>query len=539
MGIPAYFSHVIREYKQIIKILNSHDNYQHMFLDSNSIVYDSLRKMEISVSDPEFEKKLIHAVCLQIEIYIKKINPSKSVFIAFDGVAPVAKLHQQKTRRYKSEFEKQFRLRNDPEFEPTGSWNTANITPGTPFMELLGKQIHTHFDTIQKAKRKNNIFKNLEIIISDASESGEGEHKIYDRIRQLSPSLLKTNANIVVYGLDSDLIMLSLLHLKSCPNLYLFRETPHFIKTLDKTLDPEELYVLDIPKFEEMLHKKLMTEYSVNGIDDYVFISFILGNDFIPHSPMLNIRTNGISHILETYKHLFGGKQISLVNANKQINWKLFRSFIEELGKNELQWFKKEYEVRAKQERKVKMYTKTPMERFDVLPLLSREGEAFVNPHSAGWRWRYYKLLFDVDISRAGGEEAVRQICINYLEALEWNLSYYYGNCLDQRWCYNYYYTPLMSDLLKYIPYFDSSFFSNKICTKTAIHPYSQLIYVLPPAVHHLLPQKVLMLFRDDVLPLKENYGFVWHYCKHFWECHLQAPHLDIGTIETRVRESF
>ena len=66
-----------------------------------------------------------------------------------------------------------------------------------------------------------------------------------------------------------------------------------------------------------------MTDYSVNGIDDYVFISFILGNDFIPHTPMLNIRTNGISHILKP-TNISLVKKISLVNANKQINWKLF-----------------------------------------------------------------------------------------------------------------------------------------------------------------------------------------------------------------------
>jgi len=535
MGIPAYFSHIIRDYKPIIQNLNTHANYQHLFLDSNSIIYDSLRKMEISISDPNFETNLAHAVCEQIMVYITKINPSKSVFIAFDGVAPVAKLHQQKTRRYKSEFERQFRLRNDPEYNPAKIWNTANITPGTPFMNLLGNYIHTYFTNIQKT---NTQLKSLDIIISDASEPGEGEHKIYERIRQLSPSLLKTNANIVVYGLDSDLIMLSLLHLKSCPNLYLFRETPHFIKTIDKSLDPEELYILDIPKFEDLLKKKLMTEYSVNGIDDYVFISFILGNDFIPHSPMLNIRTNGINHILETYKHLFGGRQVSLVTANKKINWKLFRAYVEELAKNELPWFKKEYEIRAKQERKAKMYSKTPMEKFDALPLFSRGGEGFVDPHSAGWRWRYYKLLFDIDVFSSGGEEAVRRVCINYLEALEWTLSYYYGSCPDQRWCYGHYYTPLMSDLVKYIPYFDSSFFSAKECVDVAIHPYSQLLYVLPPATHDLLPQNILMLFRDDVLPLKEKFGFSWHFCKHFWECHLLAPHLDINAIEKRVLEN-
>lgn len=533
MGIPAYFSHVIRDYKAIIDPLNVNSNYHYMFLDSNSIVYDCLRKMEISVSDPNFESNLINAVCMQIEAYIIKINPSKSVFIAFDGVAPVAKLHQQKTRRYKSDFEKQIRLKNDPEFNPIASWNTANITPGTPFMKNLGAEIHNYFMNIQKT---NKLMASLTIIISDASEPGEGEHKIYDFIRKIaSKSTQKNNINSVVYGLDSDLIMLSLLHLKYCPNLYLFRETPHFIKTIDKTLNPEELYVLNIPKFKELLQKKLMTQYAVNGIDDYVFISFILGNDFIPHSPMLNIRTNGISHILETYKHLFANKPVSLINSNKKINWKLFRSYIEELAKNEQPWFKKEYEIRSKQERKARMYSKTPMDRFDCLPLLSREGEAFVDPANDGWRWRYYKLLFDIDTTIIGGEAAIRKICINYLEALEWTLSYYYGTCPDQRWCYSYYYTPLMSDLIKYIPYFDTTFFKVNEFSDKAIHPYSQLMYVLPPSAHHLLPQNILAVFKDDILLLKENYGFQWHYCKHFWECHLLAPHLNINDIESKV----
>ena len=36
---------------------------------------------------------------------IKIISPDVIIYIAFDGVSPVAKMEQQRTRRYKSSFE--------------------------------------------------------------------------------------------------------------------------------------------------------------------------------------------------------------------------------------------------------------------------------------------------------------------------------------------------------------------------------------------------------------------------------------------------
>ena len=130
MGIPSYFAFIIKNFPQIIqkKILYTIDN---LYLDSNSIVYDSVYSLEYNGNDNEFEKKVIERVCNVIDGYCASIQP-KNVFITFDGVAPVAKLNQQKSRRYKSWFtnEMEKHIKKDS-YNNIAKWNTSSITPGT------------------------------------------------------------------------------------------------------------------------------------------------------------------------------------------------------------------------------------------------------------------------------------------------------------------------------------------------------------------------------------------------------------------------
>ena len=136
MGIPSYFSYILKNHKNIIKkITNTQKN--NLYLDSNSIIYDCLRK----TSD---KRQLFDNICLKIEEYIHNIKPNKRVFIAFDGVAPVAKLEQQRNRRYKSYLEKKIRkvvFPNEPQI-----WDTTVTTPGTTFMKDLSKFVLKHFE---------------------------------------------------------------------------------------------------------------------------------------------------------------------------------------------------------------------------------------------------------------------------------------------------------------------------------------------------------------------------------------------------------
>ena len=391
MGIPAYFSHIIKNYPNILQKFQKQLQVNHLYIDSNSIVYDSIRQLEYNGNDDAFERKLINAVCQNIETYIQQISPSHLVYIAFDGVAPVAKLNQQKNRRYKSwfmaDYNKDNSSDNNSKVTSPSTWNSTAITPGTEFMNKLNLQVQYHF----RIPTNHNV---KQIIVSGSNLPGEGEHKIFEYIRD-NENMLK-NMKTVIYGLDADLIMLTINHLHVCKEMYLFRETPDFIRSIDKSLDPNSLYVIHIPAFKNQLVFYLnndiepTTESESNRIYDYIFLCFMLGNDFLPHFPALNIRRNGMDILLETYRNIIGKNKQNIIKDGK-IVWKNFRKFIKELADNEEQYIQNEYIYRNKQEhRETKMDEDASKFDKELLhaPSKLREVEKYINPVDSFWESR-------------------------------------------------------------------------------------------------------------------------------------------------------
>ena len=210
MGIPSYFSYIIKNHPNIIKkYIKDVLKVDNLYLDCNSIIYDAYHKMEvdkIKVTE-NISVSIINQVIFKIEEYISLINPLRTVIIAFDGVAPVAKLEQQRSRRYKSWYQNQI-SRAIYKKEKEDVWNSTAITPGTKFMNELNYMVTNHFTYKTQ----------LDIIISGSNQFGEGEHKLFDYIRtNPQKHLLETT---IIYGLDADLIMLSINHLPVCPNIY-------------------------------------------------------------------------------------------------------------------------------------------------------------------------------------------------------------------------------------------------------------------------------------------------------------------------------
>ena len=139
MGIPSYFSHIIKEHRKIIKQISSNTSEitEYLFLDSNSIIYDVIRSLDYDEKDIDFEKNAIHEICKQIKYYIQLIKPTQKTMIAFDGVAPVAKLKQQQSRRYKNAYIKNKFPKKKTRMEYIG-YNTWNRV----YAEIIARSNH-------------------------------------------------------------------------------------------------------------------------------------------------------------------------------------------------------------------------------------------------------------------------------------------------------------------------------------------------------------------------------------------------------------
>jgi 5'-3' exonuclease len=167
-----------------------------------------------------------------------------------------------------------------------------------------------------------------------------------------------------------------------------------------------------------------------------------------------------------------------------------------------------------------------------LLPIKNREVEKYINPGYIGWEKRYYSELCGFSTT----DNNIQRTCINYMEALEWTLNYYVKGCKDWRWSYDYCYPPLIIDLCKYLPCFESEFITVK--EPNPINHNVQLSYVLPLSSLSLLDNKI----RETILhefpdQYKTDYNQRWAYCKYMWESHVILPSFNLDILEKTLND--
>ena len=433
MGIPYYFSYIIRNCPEIIKKIKN-NVYSHLYMDCNSIIYDTYNKIAAEIKNnltvDELEDFIITKTFEKIEEYIRYICPSKTIYIAFDGVAPFAKMEQQRSRRYKNTF-----LANITESgeitECVSKWSTIEITPGTAFMTKLTNFLKTRF---YKGCEPNYGARRL--VFSGADERGEGEHKMFMDIRN-HPCLDDT---IAVYGLDSDLIMLSIFHYKKyCKNIHIFREAPEFMRgELKSILMNESETQMLLLNIEDLANKivEMIVGRNANYVgkrqnitEEYLLICMMVGNDFLPKIESLNLRNGGMERIIHEFRNY---KKMLIKDGN--ILWNHMIEFIKRLAKTEYEILKENEERRNKME-------KRRVDKLNDVPMKYREKERYINMMEDGWETRYNRVFF--------GDEAIERVVEKYKEGVEWVYEYYTSECVDSKWLFGYGKAPLLIDIAK------------------------------------------------------------------------------------------
>ena len=509
MGIPSYFSHLMKRQRHIIRAIprtNKKQQFDSLYMDCNSVVYDSYYARAKDTTTPLSEAIIISETVNRIKQIITHISPRNVIYIAFDGVAPVAKMEQQRSRRYKSWLLSKIGI------DKPQPWNTSSITPGTEFMTKLMARVKDTFCQKESSLNVRNI------IVSGSDEPGEGEHKLFSHIRTHA-----STDQIAVYGLDADLIMLALIHAKYCSNIHICREAPEFGDLREDTRSSDNtLLGVDVNKLIKTIYDEMGCGGYVHGrVLDYIFLCFFLGNDFMPHFPALNIRTQGIRILMETYTKIIKsnpGYNYMVSNENT-IHWNTLYAFVKELSSKERGLFISEYKQRVKitEHYEQIVHDMTHKEQWDYIPLLYRSKEMYIYPFSARWENRYYETLFE--------HRNISDITQNYLEGLEWVLRYYTSGCPDWRWKYNHSYAPLLSDLHTAIQQCGGKlpkFHASSSYIKHCYTPDEQLKYVIPRAHWaELIPSQKHYIYRDTPLPQLHEV-FEWSFCKYMWESHVK-----------------
>jgi 5'-3' exoribonuclease 1 len=497
-----------------------HDAASDIFLYSkkyNKMPIDKKNKILKELRSKTEEEKVFLVASRVIEMLydlLKTIQPKEYLVMAVDGVAPMAKITQQRKRRFKAAKERANVAEPDEEefddFKTPGSkkllsgvFDSNCITPGTKFMQLMDQYLQRFID--DALKMRTNIFPQ-KIVYSSHLTPGEGEHKFFEMIRSGQIKIETIGAN-VVYGLDADLTMLTLL--SDVPYFYLYKQGYNNYGKL-------EINIINIDALKEFIFNDLnLLNDPVNQIDietttrDFVVMVYFVGNDFLPHITAFEDVSSAINKMFEVYQEL----QKPLTTPDGSVAWENFIQFMSMLSVYEQPLLKQmaaqnyQYPFTILDESVKKTYPKIDEGTFgnanfqnrvqvelnfdkfkdlwyaNALEPISDKGKTFMTQHK----------LEGLPFTQMG----VLDMGYEYIKGIQWILHYYRLGTknISSKYIYTYHHAPTLTDLVMITKYFNEA---GKIPTiddiklspsDPHITPIHQLICVLPPASWNFIPE--------------------------------------------------
>lgn len=578
MGIPSYFRHIVTRYSDALieqyEFCNK-EQYDRLFIDFNCILHKCANEIiskYLTANAQEIESLIMRESIAYVEHITNLVNPIQLIYIAIDGVCPRAKMTQQRKRRYISAWKTQHVQDNkDYQTNTNQNWNSSIITPGTTFMKTFDDLIKNHF----KGRTK--------FIVSGSSEFGEGEHKIYEYMREERENERGRGReyNDVIYGLDADIILLSILNLdrRNQHTIRLMRECVEFKQIHDKNKNrhrnrnqsQNEFMFLNINRLSESMFEYYVNPSCIPDVNpscipdtnfqngenalerfmrDYVILCTLIGNDFLPPLSYLKVRNDGIDYVIREYIKVSNELKSHLVNENAQINdvflTKLLKRLADTENENMLLSHKSYLQPYIPQTH-LQSYRRKLFE-LDNYPSYHKIDDKSIDCSKLGWRTQYYQQLFHGDM--------VTDICKNYVEGLQWVVDYYIKQEPILDWYYKYCYSPTIFDLSNFLEF--EMRMKLKIDIKTVMQLTAQslipnenfknmmkdgllqLIMVLPPSSSYLIPDQHKAKIMHDIslgcLHYFPQQFIITTFLKNYlWECSAVLPDIDLEYLHTQL----
>lgn len=457
----------------------------------------------------EREDVLLQKIVKKIYKIILKIQPSDYVILTVDGVAPMAKITQQRKRRFDTKLtvteikeeevppaeadlglplpssgkklkSKEESVLGSKNLKLKEKFDPNCISPGTEFMMRLDNYIQLFISEFIK----QNKFRFKFMVYSSHLVPGEGEHKIFDILRNknIEPDLTKNN---IVYGLDSDLVMLTLV--SETPNLYLCREKYTDIVSVDGLR--KDIYS------KMNFHRKVKNSLKIT-IQDFITFMYLIGNDFLPKTPALKNVKKSVEDMITIYRNM----EVPLTDETGQILWKNLLIFVGEMAKLEPRYFK--------------MMSNDPVTypytTLDNALYSDENGQTRVDIKKFAKGW-YKKCLNPLDpelmkslgvdfsgqsLNKDSVKDSVREMCLEFFKGMQWCLRYYLKGhkTVSSRFIYIYFYAPLMRDMYKTLAKMDEKDLPTVSDVRYSvddpyINPIVQLICIMPRKSWRLVPQ--------------------------------------------------
>lgn len=516
MGIPSYYKRLCQSVKGLVvphrlQDINSFPVSTLVF-DFNCMIYQVVRNPEFppfpgyqdEFACAQWEKNLCEKVVDYTLSVWKLCGKPKQVFLGLDGVVPMAKIKQQRLRRFKSIWTASQESQTGPR------WDTNALTPGTAFMNLLGERL-------------KELCKTRKWTLSDTNEPGEGEHKCMHYLKELHQQKKESTGATVIYGLDADLILLSLLHAPK--NSWLLREVTEWEGGKDGSKAVSDFMRLSIDKLFETYIKNTVNINEEDWKIEYVAAMSLLGNDFVPHSLTFKIRDGGHDVLLSYLKQIHSQNLRLVTNEQGRYvyNLQALNYIIEELSKIEEQklvdFIKKKSQFVNHENSNL-----APCE-WAVEKQILCESKGVLKPN-----WNQYMLhsWFDADIQSS-------KPVYEYLRGLQWVLDYYtYQPNINTFWMYSWFLTPSWADVASVLQSLESwhsiSFVEPSM--KQKIQPHEQLALVLPLESWHFIQNSQLKTLPEKLPQFwPSSFGFFSAGRIFLWECEPLIPILSIDRI--------